>query len=364
MTTNTPGLAWKPNWAETREHLVGWWERRDFAVGLMSGPPARSRRDATIMTPPGTREEWLRHPQLWARHMYNWLAGQDYPLESFPLCYTDYGPGSLPLMLGSEPLFQDLTIWIEPFLRNDTAPEQRPPFVLDPGNGWWQTHVDCVRECRALGEGKYLIGAPDLGSPFDNLATIRGVENLMMDLYERPGWVEEKCEELFAAWQQGYDLLEPYLSHQAGGWCYGAFHLWAPGRVTIIQCDSATMMSAKHFRKFVLPHVKRQCQALDYSLFHLDGRACLDKLDMLLEIEELDAIQWNPDPDPNAGDPQWYDLLRRILAAGKSIEGICVRPEQVGPLLDAIGTKGVYLLADTTDGREIEQLEKTVERFR
>jgi len=93
-------------------------------------------------------------------------------------------------------------------------------------------------------------------------------------------------------------------------------------------------------------------------MFHLDGTHCMKHLDALLEIEALDAIEWTPEPTvPGGGDPCWYDLYRRILSAGKSVQVLAPKPEEVGPLLDAIGTDGVMLLVWGTE-EDAERLER------
>ena len=81
--------------------------------------------------------------------------------------------------------------------------------------------------------------------------------------------------------------------------CY--FSLWAPGRMAKLQSDISGMISPRHFRRFVLPFIREQCQRLDYSMYHLDGVDAMRHLDMLLEIEELNAIQWTPRRGPAAG---------------------------------------------------------------
>ena len=43
------------------------------------------------------------------------------------------------------------------------------------------------------------------------------------------------------------------------------------------------------------------------------------------------------------GHPQWYDLYRRIKAGGKSVQAVGVKPEEVVPLLDAVGPEGMYI---------------------
>ena len=53
-------------------------------------------------------------------------------------------------------------------------------------------------------------------------------------------------------------------------------------------------------------------------------------------------------------------LYRQILAAGKSVQAVGVTPSEVGPLLNAIGTRGVYLhvegIADPATLRSLESL--------
>jgi hypothetical protein len=100
-------------------------------------------------------------------------------------------------------------------------------------------------------------------------------------------------------------------------------------------------------------------------MFHLDGQACLKHLDMILNIEEIDAIEWTPDPKgPDGGAPEWYDLYRKILDAGKAVQPINVWPDEVVPLLNAIGGKGVYLLGLFATEAEVEQVLKDAEAFR
>ena len=104
------------------------------------------------------------------------------------------------------------------------------------------------------------------------------------------------------------------------------------------------------FRRFVQPALTRQCAWLDYSLFHLDGTQAIPQLDNLLSIEPLRAIEWTPQAGlPGGGSPRWYDLYRRIRAAGKSVQAIGVRPEEVEPLLDAVGAEGMFVMVAADD---------------
>jgi len=70
-------------------------------------------------------------------------------------------------------------------------------------------------------------------------------------------------------------------------------------------------------------------------------------LDAILEIPELKAVQWTPGyGQPQGGDPCWYDLYRRIKAAGKAVMPCWVRPDELKPLLDAVGPEGLNIELD------------------
>jgi len=57
-------------------------------------------------------------------------------------------------------------------------------------------------------------------------------------------------------------------------------------------------------------------------------------------------------------------MYRKILDAGKSVQAIGVKPEQVVPLLDAVGGKGMYIMTTARSEAEAEWLVKTVEPYR
>jgi hypothetical protein len=135
--------------------------------------------------------------------------------------------------------------------------------------------------------------------------------------------------------------------------CY--FSLWAPGRMAKLQSDISGMISPRAFSRFVIPYIQEQCQKLDYSMFHLDGVDAIRHLDSLLEIEELNAIQWTPGVgQPQGGDPGWYDLYKRIRAAGKAIMPCQVELDELQPLLDEVGPSGVNVLMNFKSENDID----------
>ena len=93
------------------------------------------------------------------------------------------------------------------------------------------------------------------------------------------------------------------------------------------------MISEDDYRRFVQPFIREQCQKIDYTLYHLDGVGAMHHLPALLEIEELNAIQWTPGVgEPQGGSPKWYDLYKKILAGGKSIMACWVTLDELETL--------------------------------
>jgi corrinoid protein of di/trimethylamine methyltransferase len=88
-------------------------------------------------------------------------------------------------------------------------------------------------------------------------------------------------------------------------------------------------------------------------------------LPALLEIKELNAIQWTPGVgEPQGGSPKWYDLYKKILAAGKSIMASWVTLDELRPLLDNIGGDGVHLEMDFHNEREVEEAMRIIEEYK
>jgi hypothetical protein len=361
------GLAWKPNWEETKQNLARWWHREGLAIGMW-GATVTSKPHEDLPPPdkrhPKTSAAYYTDTRTRARANHRDMCVQSYPADMFPIANTDMGPGCLALFLGSEPEFGEDTVWMHPCLDGD-RPEGLPPIRFDPENQWWKIHQETIEETLALAEGKYMVGLPDLYGGVDVLGLMRGIENLMMDLIERREWVLEKTAEVDQALFDVADRIYELIRLEDGSTADQNFRLWAPGTTMHLQCDLSAMISPGMFEQFAVPFLKRQAQWFEYSMFHLDGQACLKHLDMILDIEEIDAIEWTPDPKgPDGGSPEWYDLYRKILDAGKAVQPINVWANEVVPLLDAIGGKGVYVLGLFAGEAEVEQVLKDVEGFR
>ena len=354
------GFGWKENWTESRVHYLDWWAGKGLVISMWEhlkkdGPP-----HAVVPAPEPARDlqQYWFDPEWRAARLHYQLSRSSFKADILPVANTHLGPGSLAAILGAELGGGEDTIWIHP--RTDLGRD----LVLDEDNRWWRLHLDLINACRRLAQGNYLVGCPDLIEGLDTLAGIRGTQPVLLDTIDRPEELEQELQAInnvwFTVFQRIYDII-----NVAGEMAFCYFSIWGPGRVAKLQSDISIMMSPKSFRRFVQPFIREQCQWLDYSLYHLDGVGAIRHLDALLEIDELDAIQWTPGVgQPQGGDPCWYDLYRRIRANGKSIMPCWVEVEELQPLFDAVGPEGMNVLMHFESEDDIERALKVAEQYR
>lgn len=357
-------MQYKPNWTDSRERFLKWWRHEGLLIsyGLPAGEPLENVACPPEVNYPDMTAEYCDVEHRAAYHHFA-AAQNRYEADALPIPYFHWGPGSFALVLGATPEFAPETVWFHPCWDRVETPEHLPPLRFDPDQPWFKLQAEGLRALARRGRGRFLIGLPDLVEGLDTLATLRGTEALLEDLVVRPEWVEEKLAEIDAIWFEVYQRLYEIAKEPDGSSAYCVFGLWGPGRCAKLQCDISAMISPAMFNRFVVPHLRRQCEWLDSALYHLDGPDALCHLDALLGIDALDAIEWTPGPaDPPGDDPHWWPMYRRILAAGKSVQILGTTFDRVEPMLDAIGHKGVYACCSVSDENDRVRAQRLLEQ--
>ncbi len=333
---------WKTNWDKTKKNFIDWWNHEGFIIDL---PFIRNPTPtAKVQNPGPPHDVYFQHtdPDWIARNQKYHLSHQLYLGDTLPIAMVDIGYQTLSLYLGgADPIFKEDTIWYEPLMKDW---DKVGDLSFDPANRWYQNHLRIYEKSVAMGRDLYFTGTPGLGCNIDILSAIRGSATLMIDLIERPQWVKEKLEAINQAYFLAFQGLYDIYKLEDGSSCASYYDLWAPGKVALVMAEVAVMISPAMFQEFVVPPLKDQCRWLDHSAYLIDGKECLRFIDELLGIDELDAIAFDPGPKGQPGDdPVWYDLYKRILKAGKSVQIFGSDPAKAIPLLDKVGSAGVYL---------------------
>ena len=343
--------SWKANLEETKRHYIDWWHRRGVIINMWEHFQEGVTPHADIPMPEPPRDLNQKWFDLeWRSRYLDWyVAHSCLKADILPVANTQLGPGSLAAILGARLEAGEDTIWIHPA---DTDHRARRVSIGGPA---LELHKDLLRACKQRAQGHYYVGMPDLMEGLDVLAALRGTDQVLLDTVMHPEELERELQQVNDIYFQVFDELYDIIREgDEMAFCY--FSLWAPGKCSKLQSDISTMISEDDFRRFVVPYIREQCQRIPYTLYHLDGVGALRHLPALLEIEELDAIQWTPGVgQPQGGAPQWHDLYRRILNAGKSVMACWVKPAELRPLLDAIGTEGVHVEMDFHNEQEVEE---------
>ena len=350
---------WKSNLEETKQRYINWWNHKGIILNMWEHFQEGVQPHAEI-TPPAPAKDlsqkWF-DPQWRAEYLDWYVAHSSLKADILPVANTQLGPGSLAAILGGVFEGGEDTIWIHP------NPDFTDEIIFNPEHPNWILHKELLKACKAKANGHYFVGMPDLMEGLDVLAALKGTDRVLLDTVMQPEILEQQMQQIndiyFKVFDELYDIIR---EGDEMAFCY--FSSWAPGKMSKLQSDISTMISQDDYRRFVQPFIREQCQKIDYTLYHLDGVGAMHHLPALLEIEELNAIQWTPGVgEPQGGSPKWYDLYKKILAGGKSVMACWVTLDELKPLLDHIGADGVHLEMDFHNEKEVEQAMRIVEEY-
>ena len=350
---------WKTNLDETKKRYIDWWNHKGIILNMWEHFQEGVQPHAEIMPPAPAKDlsqKWF-DPQWRAEYLDWYVAHSSLKAVILPVANTQLGPGSLAAILGGVFEGGEDTIWIHP------NPDFTDEIVFNPEHPNWILHKELLKACKAKANGHYFVGMPDLMEGLDVLAALKGTDRVLLDTVMQPEILEQQMQQIndiyFKVFDELYDIIR---EGDEMAFCY--FSSWAPGKMSKLQSDISTMISQDDYRRFVQPFIREQCQKIDYTLYHLDGVGAMHHLPALLEIEELNAIQWTPGVgEPQGGSPKWYDLYKKILAGGKSVMACWVTLDELKPLLDHIGADGVHLEMDFHNEKEVEQAMRIVEEY-
>jgi len=299
--------------AAALENYEAFWEHRSIGRPILNLTVCE---DTSWQRPPrDVQQKWLdadfilemAHAQA---TRYGYLA------EGVPNLFANLGPGMLAACIGGSYVLAPNTVWFDqdPIIRDwDNLPEIR----FNPQSELWQHLERIQRHC--LPDGNFPVSVTDLGGIMDIVASLRGTENLLYDLYDYPDEVRELSRLVLKLWFEAFDRQIALVG--STGLPYTSWmnihskKPWFP-----LQCDFCAMISPSQFEQFVLDDLVAQTEYLPRSIYHLDGIGEICHLDMLLDIPRLNGIQWVAGSGKAPlTDPCWFDLYRRIQDKKKNL---------------------------------------------
>jgi hypothetical protein len=355
-------MKYKENWKETKERFTAWWRRENADRPLMRIEARRKELLEpleTIESPKKAEELYLDVKRL-IKEKRNYLKSHKMMAEAYPYIDLNIGPGSLALYLGSEPIFAWDTVWFKKCVKDW---KDFGELKFNPENYWWKTHVDMIRKAQEEAKGEFLVSIPDLIENVDILSAMRDPQEFCYDLIDEPELMKSYVNQVDDLYFKYYDALYDIVKEKDGSSSFTAFSIWGQGKTAKVQCDFCALMSPSQFREFVQPSLRKQCERLDNSLYHLDGPDAIKHLDALMEIESLDAVQWTSGAGkPDGASELWYPVYDKVRDASKGLwisiyDGDYDNWVQgAEKLVKRYGSKGLYLLFPEMEEEQAERL--------
>jgi hypothetical protein len=317
--------------------LENWWENGDqeHPCLLITLPPPAS----TPIPDTEDLEKWWMDVDWILDRQMRLLESQAYYGQAVPYHYVERSASAMAGVLGAHMEFVDKeTMWANPCFE---SVEQVAELVVDPQNVWYRKALEITRRSVALAHDHHFVASYALGGITDILAGLYGTEELLVDLIAKPQAVARAMERVKRIWIELFDEVQMIIAPSANEGGIGWAGIWAPGTTFPLQEDFSYMISNEMFRAFCLPHLLDQMAAMDCPFYHLDGVGALSHLGTLLEIESLKVIQWVPGAGKECLN-QWYDVIRCILAAHKSVQ-LYGTADEIDDLVENVGARGVLV---------------------
>ncbi len=329
------GMLYREDMDEVRKRLTIWWNGGDIGRPAMQITAPRPKPLEDIPATPQP-EGWVTHysttnfayrVNLSARTCIN----NYYLGDAVPVVAPDLAPNCLALFLGCNGIEMPGTVWCEPFLDDP----DKASFDYNQENFYWNFVIKLGKEQLSLGKGKFMVQFPDLIEGLDTLAAMRGTQELLVDLIERPDWVHKSLRQITDRYFRYYDVLYDMFRDEVGG---SYFWAWAPGRMSKFQCDFSAMISPAMFNEFMIPILTEMCERVSYSMYHWDGPGAISHHDLLLSIPKLNMLQWTPGAGhPPTWDKHWWGLYHKTIDAGKKVLIGCDNVETLKALKKEFG---------------------------
>jgi hypothetical protein len=326
----------------TAARFEAWWQREliDRPVITASVRPHRPYEGPPRKTYATWREHWFDVAHRVDCTIAD-MARRDYVADALPLVNPNMGPDITATPFGCPVEYSEHSSWSVPIFDRPDDWAKLDTITLDFDNEHWQAverFMDlAIDQC----DGRYLVGMTDLHGNFDILASLRDPQALCMDLIDRPDAVGRAAMQAAEAFNEMFRRQWAKVSAAGmGSTCWTPYYHAGPAYVT--SCDFWCMVSDAMARELVLPAIRKEMALLERSIFHLDGPAALRHLDLLLGLEELDAVQWvyGAGAGPAA---KWIEVYQRCQRAGKAVQVLAESADDALAVLEQLQPEGVWL---------------------
>lgn len=344
------GLKYKPDWPKAQERWIAFWDRTATdrpAIDVKAPVPTDLPRVAAPESLEGLYFDPDYIARSWIRMLEcTWFGGEAVPTGGFFM-------GGYALGCGDGAKFAPNTIWHPVTMSSIEAPVGWHPGPEDP----WRKKLDTVlNRLLDLAPGKFLVGYAGQVMVNDLLMLIRGTDDFLIDLIEKPDECVRRLEEMLALWIETFEHFRSLVdARQNAGCVWGWPGSWHPEIAMASQSDMSCMISTEMFERYVMVELNAMADRYGPLWYHLDGPGALHHVPMLVNSPSIRVIQWVPGSGQPPNGPAWIDLYRQVQSAGRGLD-LSVPTENMEFLIRHLRPEGVVLRTNAKSREQGEEL--------
>ena len=353
-------LECKPDFIKAMQRVYAWLEGE-----VIDRPPVRFiLHNAEFNIAELHQREWKSLKEKWfdveyqVENFIRSLHNKRFTAETFPVFWPNLGPNLYSAFYGAHLEFGEITSWAEPCLQDL---QQVAQLKLDKECTYFRKIVELTDYALEKCEGKFMVGYTDLHPGVDCVAAWRNPQALCMDFCDEPEAVKDTVDKAMASFQEVYDFFDTKLKSKKQ---LSVTWMGIPsfGKMHIPSCDFASMISPDHFDAYCMPALRKEVKPMTHNIFHLDGKGVARHLENILDVPEIQAIQWVQGEGDDIGILQWMPLIKRIRKAGKSVV-VNLRKWELEDFMQEIDREGIFLCIDADSVEEQQTLLKRIEKW-
>ena len=280
-----------------------------------------------------------------------------YNAETFPIFWPNLGPEVYTAFYGIELEYKEVTSYS---ISNIHEWLQLDQLKLNLDNPYFKKLEEMTYVALERCSGKYMVGYTDLHPGIDCAAAFRDPQQLCIDFLLEPEEVKRLIEISSRDFHRIFNHFDEILKKHNQ---LSVTWMGIPSfdKMHIPSCDFATMISPEQFDEFILPIIKDEIKPIKHNVFHLDGKGVAKNIDQILNLPEINAIQWVQGVGDDFPIMQWIPFIKKIQAAGKSVV-VDLQISELEGFIAAMDPKGL-MLCIAADPEIQPEIVKRVEKW-
>lgn len=334
-------LQGKPDFENALRRVEAWLKHE-----TLDRPPVRfAQHNAEYSTSPALagrtwsslKERWF-DAEFQVDSFIESIGGRTFYGETFPVFWPNLGPNVYAAFHGSELDYGEVTSWIRHCV-HDWQDISKLKFSCD--NPYFRGIEELTRVALEKSTGKFMVGYTDLHGSLDCVADWRNPQQLCLDIVDNPAMVHEMLRLANANFLPVFDHYDTLLKAH-GQLSVTWMGIPSRGKMHIPSCDFTNMISTRAFCEYYAPSLLREVRHMTHNIFHLDGKGMLRHLDFILNVPQIQAVQWVQGVGDDLPIQQWLPVIKKIQAAGKGVV-VDMQLAELDAFIAAMEPDGLYL---------------------